>query len=132
MLNYIYMKIEHIAIWVKNLDNIKNFYETFFEAKSSELYYNKNTGFKSYFIKFNNEIRLELMSNNKISKKSDCNSLGYAHISISLGSKEKVDEFTKFLKDNGINIISEPRITGDGYYESIITDPEGNKIELTI
>ena len=126
------MKIEHIAIWVKNLEEIKTFYEKYFGCAASELYHNKNTSFKSYFLSFNDGARIEIMSKDNIRNEKQENSLGLAHISISLGSKEKVNEHTEILRKGGYRIISGPRTTGDGYYESVIFDPENNLIELTI
>lgn len=126
------MKIEHIAIWVKDLEKIKSFYEKYFGVTSSELYYNQKTGFKSYFLSFDDGARIEIMSNSDINKEKQENTIGYAHLSISLGSKEKVDEYTETFRKDGYEIISEPRITGDGYYESVISDFEHNLIELTI
>lgn len=126
------MKIEHIAIWVKDLEKIKNFYEKYFGVTSSELYHNQKTGFKSYVLSFDDGARIEIMSKSDINKERQENSIGYAHLSISLGSKEKVDEYTEIFRKDGYEIISEPRITGDGYYESVISDFEHNLIELTV
>ena len=126
------MRIEHIAIWVKDLEKIRNFYEKYFGVTSSELYHNQKTGFKSYFLTFDDGARIEIMSKSDINKEKQENTFGYAHLSISLGSKEKVDEYTETFRKDGYKIISEPRTTGDGYYESVILDPENNLIELTI
>ena len=126
------MRIEHIAIWVKDLEVVRSFYEKYFEATSSELYHNLKTGFKSYFLCFNDGTRIEIMKKSDINKEKQDNILGYAHLSISLGSKEKVNEYTEIFRKDGYKIVSEPRTTGDGYYESVISDPENNLIELTI
>ena len=126
------MKIEHIAIWVQDLERMKDFYQKYFKGTASELYYNKQTGFKSYFIKFTDGSRLEIMTRPDIKNVKTGNLLGYAHISISLGSKESVDKYTEKFEANGYSIMSKPRTTGDGYYESTILDPEGNLLELTI
>lgn len=111
---------------------MKNFYERYFAVSSSKLYQNKKTGFKSYFLKFDNNSRIEIMSRDDIFKEKSENLLGYAHISISLGTKDKVDQYTEIFRADGYKIVSEPRVTGDGYYESVISDPENNLIELTI
>jgi len=126
------MQIEHIALWVKDLEKIRHFYEKYFGVNSSELYHNQKTRFKSYFLSFDNGTRLEIMSKADIINEQPENTLGYAHLSISLGSKEKVIEYTENFRKDGYKIISEPRTTGDRYYESVISDPENNLIELTI
>ena len=127
------MKIEHIAIWVLDLEKMKKFYLTFFELKSNEKYYNPRKKFSSYFLSFENGARIELMHRPDISEfieKAD-SKLGITHFAISVGSKEKVNLLTELVRKNGFNIIGEPRTTGDGYYESVISDPEGNLIEIT-
>jgi len=127
------MKIEHIAIWTLDLEKMKNFYLNFFDLKSNEKYYNPKKKFSSYFLAFENGARIELMHRPEISKcieKID-SKLGLTHFAISVGSKEKVDSLTELIRENGYNIIGEPRTTGDGYYESVISDPEGNLIEIT-
>jgi lactoylglutathione lyase len=126
------MRIEHIAIWVKDIEKEKSFYEKYFDVTSSELYHNHKTGFKSYFLCFDDGVRLEIMSKSDINKERPVNILGYAHISIAIGSIEKVNEYTEIFRKDGYKIISEARTTGDGYYESVILDPENNLIELTV
>ena len=122
--------IEHIAIWVENLEEMKEFYCHHFNAKSNKKYHNPKTKFSSYFISFNTGSRIELM--HKPGFKSDNNIELTPHISLSLGSKEAVDTFTRRLQNEGIKLIGKPRLTGDGYYESVIEDSEGNLIELTV
>jgi lactoylglutathione lyase len=130
------MHIEHVAIWVKNLDTTKTFYEKFFGGKVGKLYHNPKSGFSSYFISFNNSgARIEIMTRPDIPKNSDPNpnttpTFGYAHFAISVGSKEEVDRLTENLRENGVTIVSPPRFTGDGYYESVVSDPDGNLIEI--
>ena len=126
------MHIAHIGIWVKDLESCKKFYTKYFACTPSALYHNPKTGFKSYFLKFNNGASLEIMSKSDISAMKPTPSLGLAHISISLGSKEKVDELTEIFRKDGYKIVSEPRTTGDGYYESVIADVENNLVELTV
>ena len=126
------VKIEHLAIWVSDLEQCRQFYEQYFEATSGEKYRNEKKGFSSYFLSFDNGTRLELMHNSAFDKPSQPSQLGLAHFAISLGSKDKVDTMTETLRDHGIRVVGEPRTTGDGYYESVILDPEGNQIELTI
>jgi len=125
------MKINHISVFVNDLENIKSFYEKYFNAKSNEQYYNPRTGLKTYFLSFNNDCRLEIMTKEQLnSVEKNPNNTGYIHIAFSVGNKDKVDELTKRLEDDGYKIVSQPRITGDGYYESCIYDPENNQIEI--
>ncbi len=127
------MKIEHVAIWVSDLEKMKDFYLKFFDVHSNEKYYNPKKGFSSYFLSFKKGARIELMHSPDISEfmeKMD-SKLGLAHLAVSVGSKKKVDALTESVRNNGYSIIGEPRTTGDGYYESVIADPEGNLIEIT-
>ena len=129
------MKIEHLAIWVRDIEKMKNFYEQYFEGKSNNLYVNPNKNFQSYFISFENGCRLELMNKPEIVSKLNDEyeqNIGLIHFAISVGSKEKVNQLTEKLREDGYEIIGEPRTTGDGYYESIVFDPEQNRIEITI
>ena len=127
------MKIEHIALYVNNLEEARNFFIKYFDAKSNDGYYNPNTNFRSYFLSFDDCTRLEIMNKPKISDfPKELARTGYAHIAFSVGSKEKVDVLTAGLKADGYKVISGPRTTGDGYYESCIVAIEGNQIEITI
>jgi lactoylglutathione lyase len=113
---------------------MKQFYCQFFNRKSGNLYVNELTGLSSYFLSFETGARLELMNRSDIVEAEFHRNLlmGFNHVAISVGSKQKVDELTSFLRVEGILIVGDPRITGDGYYESVIADPEGNLIEITI
>ena len=125
------MRIEHVAMYVNDLEATKDFFVKYFNATSNEGYHNKTTDFRSYFLNFDDGARLEIM--NKPQMKDDEKSLnrtGFVHIAFSLGSKKAVDELTEKLKDDGYTIISEPRTTGDEYYESCIIGIEGNQIEI--
>ncbi|ALS00984.1 hypothetical protein ATZ33_06270 [Enterococcus silesiacus] len=127
------MKIEHIGLWVNDLENMRTFYETYFNATVSELYHNKKTSFRSYFLTFTDGARLEIMSRDDVINRHSGNEiLGFAHLAISLGSAENVDNLTAILVMEGYELLSPARTTGDGYYESVIADPEGNRLELTI
>lgn len=128
------MKIEHLAIWVKDLDKMKEFYIQYFGATANELYHNPKKQFSSYFLTFDSGARIELMHKPHIASGdiSGQEIFGYAHFAISLGSKESVDQMTELFRSNGLIIKGKPRTTGDGYYESVIVDPEGNLIELTV
>lgn len=129
------MKIEHVAIWTKQLEALKNFYCRYFGAKANDKYINNSNGFESYFLSFDSGCRLELMQMDSILESK--NNLAYQyvgliHIAISVGDKVKVISLTEQLKIDGVEILSEPRTTGDGYFESIVMDPDGNRIEITI
>ncbi|MGX7198786.1 VOC family protein [Enterococcus nangangensis] len=124
------MKIEHIALWTKDLEQMKGFYEKYFAAESSALYVNEKTGFRSYFLSFASGSHLEL-TNKKFLLERAVDAVGYSHLAISVGTKEDVDSFvTKVLAD-GFPLLNGPRTTGDGYYEAVIQDPEGNLLEIT-
>lgn len=128
------MKITHIAIWTKNLENLKEFYLKYFRGKSNEKYKNIEKGFESYFISFDEGVKLELMNRIDISEeKNSVNKeyIGISHFAFSVGTKKKVEELTEILRKDGYLIIGEPRITGDGFYESVILDPDKNRIEIT-
>lgn len=126
------MKIEHIALYVKDLEKAKYFFTHYFNATSNELYHNINTQFSSYFLTFENGARLEIMNSPRIVNSSLENSMGYSHIAFSVGSKEKVESLTQRLKNDGYKVLSGPRTTGDGYYESCVVGIEGNLVEITI
>jgi len=128
------MKIEHIAFWVKDLEKMRSFYETYFDAVSNEKYFNAIKQFESYFLSFKNGSRLEIMFRPDITESNNHNEvqkLGLIHLPFSTGSKEKVDQLTERLRADGFQITGEPRTTGDGYYESVILDVENNIIEIT-
>ena len=127
------MKIEHIAIWTKDLESMRAFYLQFFDVTSNEKYYNPVKKFSSYFLSFENGARIELMHRQDIIELIDSGSkLGLAHFAVSVGSKENVDLLTEQIRAGGYRVIGEPRTTGDGYYESVVSDPEGNLIEITV
>ena len=127
------MKIEHIAMYVNNLEETKEFFIKYLGAVSNDGYHNKTTDFRSYFLTFDDGARLEIMHKQNLQDTPKAlNQTGYIHIAFSVGSKEKVDQLTKQLKEDGYEVISGPRTTGDGYYESCIVGIEGNQIEITI
>ncbi len=127
------MYIEHVSIYVMDLESAKEFFIKYFDGRSNDGYYNFSTGFKSYFISFEKGPRIELMNRPDISDQDKAPfRTGYSHIAISVGSKEKVDSITEQLKRDGYEVISGPRITGDGYYESCVIAFEGNQIEITV
>ncbi|AEV95733.1 VOC family protein [Pediococcus claussenii] len=126
------MKIEHAAIWVQDIEKIRNFYLKYFRVSSSEMYHNEKTGFYSYFLSFpDGGARLEVMHQDEALEKPK-KQYGYAHIALSLGSKDAVNQMTNRLQADGYKRTNGPRTTGDGYYESVFEDPEGNTLELTV
>ena len=127
------MKIEHIAMYVNDLEATKEFFIKYFGAKANSGYHNKTTDFKSYFLIFEDGARLEIMNKPCMSDtEKDIARTGYVHIAFSIGSKERVDALTDVLKADGYDVVSGPRTTGDGYYESCIIGIEGNQIEITV
>lgn len=126
------MKIEHIAMYVNDLEAAKNFFTQYLGAVSNDVYHNKNTNFRSYFLSFSDGARLEIMNKPDMQdEEKPLTRTGYIHIAFSVGSKENVDDLTAKLKGAGYQVVSGPRTTGDGYYESCIVGIEGNQIEFT-
>lgn len=126
------MKIEHIAIWTNKLEELKEFYCKYFGGTSNDKYTNTKKGFESYFITFDEGARLEIMSRTDINEKLEDGKeiIGITHLAFSLENKEEVNTLTETLRTNGFIVAGEPRTTGDGYYESVVLDPEGNRLEL--
>lgn len=126
------MWIEHIAMYVNDLEKTKEFFVKYFNATSNEGYHNPNTDFRSYFLSFDDGTRLEIMNRPQMKdEEKTLNRTGYIHIAFSLGSKKQVDDLTERLRNDGFSVVSGPRTTGDGYYESCIIGIEGNQIEIT-
>ncbi len=128
------MKIEHIAIWAHDIELLRSFYTKYFDITCGDLYENKTKGFTSYFLSFGEgTTRIELMHVAEVhdEQRQGKPFVGYAHIAISVGGKDKVNELTERLRTDGYTILGEPRTTGDGYYESVIADPEGNYVEIS-
>ena len=127
------MYIEHIAVYVTDLEAAKDFFARYFGGRPNEGYHNTKTGFRSYFISFENGARLELMNRPDVPEADKtAERTGYAHIAFSVGSRAKVDELTERLRSARYEVKSGPRTTGDGYYESCIVAVEGNLIEITV
>ncbi|MEZ7891336.1 MAG: VOC family protein [Candidatus Wallbacteria bacterium] len=128
------MFIEHIAVWVDDLEAMKDFYELMFNGKAGKKYVNVKKNFESYFITFDGGARVELMKRRVCSDNMPAQEnkpdYGYAHMAFRVGSEAEVDIITEKFQRKGIKLISGPRRTGDGYYESCIEDPEGNLIEI--
>ncbi len=125
------MNIDHIAIYVNNLEVEKNFFVKYFGAIPGEKYTNARKDFSSYFLEFDNGSRFEIMRRQSMfdPKKGKYRS-GYHHVALNVGNKKAVDDLTRRLEDDGIFVVTAPRQTGDGYYASIVEDPEGNEIEI--
>lgn len=128
------MKIEHIALWSKDIEKLKSFYEKYFGAKSNTKYTNEKKGFQSYFLLFDGGSRIEIMQKpGLLFHKDDAqNTIGYVHLAISVGEMQDVVDLTKRLEKDDYEIASYPRYTGDGYFESVVLDPDGNLVEITI
>ena len=128
------MKIDHLAIWTENLEATKDFYVKYFDMLCSEKYTNEVKRFTSYFLSFkDSSTKLELMHRPDIEADGNTKGLtqGITHFAISVGSNEVVNSLTEKLRAGMHTIQSEPRTTGDGYYESVVLDPEGNLVEIT-
>lgn len=126
------MIIEHVALYVRDLERARDFFCRYFGSVSNEGYHNPTTDFRSYFLRFSDGSRLELMTKPNLSDHSPpAEGFGYAHIAFSASSREAVDTLTETLRADGYAVLSGPRVTGDSYYESCISGPEGNVIEIT-
>lgn len=128
------MHIEHIAIWTNRLEEMRTFYMTFFGATSNEGYHNPVKKFRSYFLSFEQGARLELMQKEGIPDNQNDpvqQYIGLIHFAIVVSSRQEVDQLSQTLQQAGYPIIDGPRQTGDGYYESVVLDPDGNRIEIT-
>ncbi|MBP7508115.1 MAG: VOC family protein [Prolixibacteraceae bacterium] len=124
------MYIDHIAIWTNNLERLIDFYSNYFNCSVSERYDNKLKQFSSYFLSFQDGVRIEIMQRADISEGIEKEKIGLAHFALVVGTKDQVDNLTKSFEQAGVIVESYPRTTGDGYYESVILDPDNNKIEL--
>lgn len=127
------MRIEHIALYVDELEAARDFFVSFLGGRANDGYHNKNTGFRSYFISFDDGARLEIMNKPEMTDiEKPLNRTGYIHIAFSVGSRERVNKLTEELRSAGYEVVSGPRTTGDGYYESCVVAFEGNQIEITV
>ena len=133
------MRIEHAAMYVIDLETMRDFFCRYFGAVSGELYYNEKKGFRSYFLTFDGGARLELMHQEGCGsprRKEDAEGascgVGLHHLAMGVGSREAVDELSCRLEEDGYRVVGQPRTTGDGYYESVVLDPEHNRIEITV
>jgi lactoylglutathione lyase len=128
------MKIEHVAIWANDIDKVCEFYRKYFGGAVQPLYHNPAKQFTSRFVTFESGTRLEVMHRPDIPPTfhvEHSEHLGFAHLCFSVGSKEDVDQLTQKMSNDGILVVGQPRTTGDGYYESVVLDPEGNRVEVS-
>jgi lactoylglutathione lyase len=127
--------IEHAALWTHDLERARSFYEQYFDAQAGARYVNEQKQFTSYFLSFASGARLEIMHKPTVEAMlttEDAEWQGYAHLAFSVGSEQKVDALTERLRTDGYEIVGAPRRTGDGYYESVVLDPDGNHVEITV
>lgn len=127
------MKIDHVAMYVKDLEGVRQFFMKYLDAVSNDGYHNKTTDFRSYFLTFEDGMRLEIMNKPGMEDpEKTLNRTGFIHLAFNVGSREAVDELTARLRKDGYQVVSGPRTTGDGYYESCIVAVEENQIEITV
>lgn len=126
------MRIEHVAIWSRDIEGLREFYCRHFGCVAGARYENPRTGFSSYFLRFGDGARLEIMQQPGIDDDGRPAVCGLAHFAVSVGSEEAVRSLTAKLQAQGVRVSGEPRWTGDGYFESVVLDPDGNPIEITI
>jgi len=128
------MRIEHVAIWTNDLERSVAFYQRYFGATAGPRYVNPKKGFESVFLGFSGGARLEVMKTTTLSPvaiEPGAQRMGLTHLALSVGSESHVDELTQRLKNEGCPVLDGPRRTGDGYYESVVLDPDGNRLEIT-
>ena len=126
------MKIDHAALYVRDLEGARDFFARWLGGTAGPLYHNRATGFRSYFLTFGDGARLEVMTRPGLGEGGAAPCAGWAHLAFSLGSREEVDRLTRALEGAGYPVLSGPRVTGDGYYESCVAGPEGAVLELTV
>ena len=128
------MRVEHVALWTRELERSRAFYERYFGARAGARYHSATRpGFVSYFLTFpDGGARLEMMTLPALADSAAAPAAGYAHLALSVGSREAVDALTARMRADGVHVLSAPRQTGDGYYESVVEDPDGNAVEITV
>ena len=124
------VRIEHVALWVRDLDVVAGFYARYFGARVGELYRNPKKGFASRFLEFSSGARLEVMTRTDVATRAAPDQLGLAHVAIAIGDEAAVDALAARFSADGVALVDGPRRTGDGYYECVVCDPEGNRVEI--
>jgi lactoylglutathione lyase len=123
-------RIEHVGLWVRDLDGVAAFYEKYFGARIGGLYRNSRKGFESRFLEFSGGARLEVMRRIDVTARGADDQLGLAHVALSVGDEAAVDALAALFTADGRSPLDGPRRTGDGYYECVVRDPEGNRVEI--
>lgn len=128
------MRLDHAALWTPDLERLRAFYERYFAAEAGPIYHSRTRpGFVSYFLTFpDGGGRLELMTLPELAAAPDAPARGYAHLAVAVGSRAAVDALTERMRGDGVRILGAPRLTGDGYYEAVVEDPDGNAVEITV
>lgn len=124
------MRLTHVAIWTNDLERSRTFYVKYFGGESNTKYINPKKGFASYFVTFENGVALEIMQRTDITQQTACVYIGLAHFAFTVGTKKEVDSMIELFRTDGYFIVGEPRVTGDGFYEGVIQDPDGNIVEI--
>ena len=124
------MRIAHLAVWTQNLEEMRDFYTNYFGGQSNEKYVNKSKGFESYFLSFEGEATLEIMRRKDVTETVKVESIGFCHLAFYVKDKAELLQMTERFRKDGFGIVGEPRLTGDGFFESVVLDPDGNRIEL--
>jgi lactoylglutathione lyase len=125
------VRVEHVALWVRDLDAVADFYVKHLGARAGSLYRNAAKGFASRFLEFSSGARLEIMTRTNVDSRAAAEQLGYAHLALAVGDEAAVDRLAAAFTAAGVPIVDGPRRTGDGYYECVVRDPEGNRVEIT-
>jgi lactoylglutathione lyase len=125
------VRIEHVALWVRDVERVAEFYARYFGARIGDRYENPRTGFQSRFLAFASGARLEVMARSDVGMRAASETVGFAHLAIAIGNEAAVDALATRLRVDGVSVLDGPRRTGDGYYECVVLDPEGNHVEVT-